>query len=95
MALDLQRLAHRRLCRQELVRPVVPHVEEEKDWSSCRHIPYRPSVLCILSVYLSVISVSLQSALYLLILLPYTTPLRYLATSMMLISPLPTFTLSV
>lgn len=33
-----------------------------------------PSWRTILSVYLSVISVSLQSALYLLILLPYTTP---------------------
>jgi hypothetical protein len=56
-----------------------------------------PGIICICFTYLSSLYHSNlpSTALYLLILLPYTLPLRYPPTSLMLILPLHTFTLRV
>ena len=56
-----------------------------------------PGIICICFTYLSSLYHSNlpSTALYLLILLPCTLPLRYPSPSLMLILPLPTFTLRV
>ena len=75
---------------------ILKFVNSSETWrNKLTFIAIFPGIICICFTYLSSLYHSNlpSTALYLLILLPYTLPLRYPPPSLMLILPLPTFTL--